>query len=346
MDALACYHRLVTDETSLLEAARVSRGLTQAQLAGASGVAQGVISKFESGRLPLDDARVGLLAEALGVPVALVDGSTAHAPHTRQFHRKQASLPAKAANQLRAEMVLAHVRVSRLLKSPSVADVPRLPLGSALDRPADRARAVRRIWGIPSGPIDNIVEILEQHGVPCLSWDVSSARVDAIASWPDDAPPVVLLGSHAPGDRLRFTVAHELGHAVMHELPCADCEREADEFASEFLMPRAEIKDSLRGATLPELAELKRVWGTSIAALARRAKDLGAITDSAYRSLNIELSASGLRKNEPVAIPRERPMMIREAIMQRINAGHTLSEVAALALIEPDELKTQYLEAP
>lgn len=335
----------MTDEISLLEAARVSRGLTQAQLADASGVAQAVISKFESGRLPLDDARVELLAMELKVPRALIDGSTAHAPHTRQFHRKQASLPAKAANRLRADMVLAHVRVSRLLASPSVADIPRLPLRSPLDQPADRARAVRKLWGIPAGPIDNIVALLEQHGVPCLSWDVSSARVDAIASWPDDAPPVVLLGSHAPGDRLRFTVAHELGHAVMHELPCVDCEREADEFASELLMPRAEIKDSLRGATLPRLAELKRVWGTSIAALTRRAKDVGAITDSAYRALNIELSASGLRKNEPMPIPRERPTMVRQAIVQRIDAGHSFSEVADLALIETDELRTQYLEA-
>ncbi|HCU78921.1 MAG TPA: hypothetical protein DGU37_10545 [Microbacterium sp.] len=335
----------MTDEISLLEAARVSRGLTQAQLAEVSGVAQAVISKFEGGHLPLDDARVQVLARELKVPLALVDGSTATAPHTRQFHRKQASLPAKAANRLRADMVLAHVRVSRLLTSPFVADIPRLPLGSPLDQPADRARAVRKLWGLPPGPIDNIVALLEQHGVPCLSWDVSSARVDAIASWPDEAPPVVLLGSHAPGDRLRFTVAHELGHAVMHELPCADCEREADEFASEFLMPRAEIKDSLRAATLPKLAELKRVWGTSIAALARRAKDVGAITDSAYRALNIELSASGLRKNEPAPIPRERPTMIRQAIEKRIDAGHPLSEVADLALIETDELKTQYLEA-
>lgn len=335
----------MTDEISLLEAARVARGMTQAELADASKVAQGVISKLESGKLPLDDARVATLAEKLRVPLALIDGSTTQAPHARQFHRKQASLPAKAANQLRADMVLAHVRISRLLPTQSTADVPRLPLESALDRPADRAREVRKLWNLPPGPIGNIVELLEAHGVPCLSWDVSSARVDAIASWPDNAAPLVVLGSHAPGDRLRFTVAHELGHAVLHEAPCADCEREADEFASEFLMPRADIKSSLQGATLPRLVELKRVWGTSVAALARRAKDLGAITDNAYRTLNIELSSSGLRKNEPAPIAREAPKMVRNAIEQRLAAGQSLSEVANLALIDPDELTAQYLEA-
>ncbi|GLK17321.1 hypothetical protein GCM10017602_18030 [Herbiconiux flava] len=242
-------------------------------------------------------------------------------------------------------MVLTHVRVNRLLNSLGPADVPRLPLASPLDQPADRARAVRKLWNLPPGPIPNMVALLEQHGVPCISWDVSSSRVDAIASWPHDAPPIILLGSHAPGDRLRFTVAHELGHAVMHDVPCADCEREADEFASEFLMPRADIKEALRGATLPKLAELKSLWGTSIAALARRARDLGVVTDSAYRTLNIEISAGGLRKNEPVNVPRERPTLIQDAIRQRINAGQPLSEVADLALIETDELNNQYLEA-
>lgn len=78
--------------------------------------------------------------------------------------------------------------------------------------PSDRAKELRAAWGVPAGPIDSMVDLLEAHGVPCLERDVTSARVDGISSWPDDAPPVILLGSHAPADRLRFTIAHELGH--------------------------------------------------------------------------------------------------------------------------------------
>ena len=286
-------------ETSLLEAVRVAREMTQAELSAASGIAQGVISKLERGGLPLDPDRALALSRVLDVPVALIDGSTVSAPHARVFHRKQASLPAKAANKLHADMVLAHVRVGRLMRDEAARhgeSVPRLPLPeNRLYTAADRARELRSLWDLPRGPVANIVELLESHGVPCLMWDVSSARVDAIASWPADAPPVILLSSHAPGDRLRFTVAHELGHAVLHDVACADCEREADEFASEFLMPRNDIKQDLRDVTLPKLAELKKVWGTSMAALARRARDVEAITDTRYRALNIELSQSGYR---------------------------------------------------
>ncbi len=333
-------------ESSLLEAARVARGLTQATLSELSGVAQGVISKFESGLLPVDE-RVNALAAQLDVPISLIDGTVVRSPHTRVFHRKQASLPAKIANKLRADMMLAHVRVNRLICNEAIPalDVPRLPLTSALDTPSDRARNVRKLWGVPQGPIENIVALLESHGVPCLMWDVASARVDAIASWPEDSRPLVMLGNHAPGDRLRFTVAHELGHAVMHDLPSSDCEREADEFASEFLMPRADVRDVLRGATLPKLAELKTVWGASIAALVRRARDVGAISDSAYRSLNIELSASGSRKKEPVQLDPEHPSLVRNVVHHRLAAGESLTDIATDALMKVEELNHYYLEA-
>lgn len=322
--------------------------MTQADLASASGIAQGVISKLERGSLPLDHERIQTLADALDVPVALIDGSTVSAPHARVFHRKQASLPARAANKLHADMVLAHVRVGRLMRDEAARrgeHVPRMPLPEGrLYTAADRARELRKLWDLPRGPVANIVELLESHGVPCIMWDVSSARVDAIASWPADATPVVLLSSRAPGDRLRFTVAHELGHAVLHEVACADCEREADEFASEFLMPRNDIKHELRDVTLPKLAELKTIWGTSMAALARRARDVEAISDARYRALNIELSQSGYRKSEPVQIDRERPTVVQRAIQNRIDQGETLPDLAEDALIGVDELQHQYLE--
>lgn len=332
-----------TDAPSLLEAARLSRGLTQAELAKSSGVAQGIISKFETGAIPSDE-RLRVLARILEVPTELIDGTTTQAPHTRVFHRKQASLPMKARNQLQADMLLAHVRVSRLVGDGAQHQVPRLPLpDNRWYGPDDRARELRQRWDIPAGPVVNMVDVMERHGVPCLVWDVSSARVDAISSWPDDAPPIVLLGSHAPGDRLRFTIAHELGHAVLHEVPSAESETEADIFASEFLMPEEDIRGDLADVSLASLANLKRKWGVSIAALMRRARDLGTISDSKYRSLNIELSSAGMRKNEPVQIEREQPTLLAHLVEERTASGEGLEALADTALITVHELEYNYL---
>lgn len=327
-----------------LETVRVARGFTQARLSSETGLGQGVISKLESGSLPMDRARLAALADALEVPGSLLDGSVELPPHARVFHRKQASLPAKAANRLNADLALAHFRVARVLRDEEMPQSLHRPIEDALDTPEGRARELRMAWDIAPGPIPNMVALLESKGVPCLMWDVESAKVDAIASWPDDARPIVMLGSHAPGDRLRFTVAHELGHAVLHDLPAAEREKEADAFASEFLMPRRDIKDDLKDVSLPRLAELKRKWGTSIAALVRRARDIGAITDYAYRDFNIELSVSGYRKNEPISIAQEKPSLIAKAIAAREVAGETLDEIAEDAFVSVEELQSRYME--
>ena len=48
------------------------------------------------------------------------------------------------------------------------------------------------------------------------------------------------MNSDMPGDRHRFNLAHELGHALMHRHSTGECESEANRFAAEFLMPKEE----------------------------------------------------------------------------------------------------------
>lgn len=330
----------------LLVAARTSRGLTQAQLSKKTGIAQGVISKLEAGLLPLDGDRAAVLSSALDVPVGLLAGKATVADHVRVYHRKQASLPAKAAGKLHADLQLAHVQLSRLLSAhvPPL-DVPRLPLpDDGYYTAADRAREVRKQWRLGAGPIHDMVALLESHGVVCLTWPVDSVRVDAIASWPDGEVPVLLMRADAPMDRVRFTLAHELGHGVLHGLPSAEHEAEADQFAAEFLFPAESARPVLQKPTMSRLAELKAEWGMSIAALVRRARDVGAISDSEYRSLNIEISAAGMRKSEPVELPPETPSLARTAIQDRLAAGETLEQIAAAALVSAADLQARYME--
>lgn len=329
----------------LLESARVARGLTQATLAEQSGVAQGVLSKLESGKLDFDAERVSRLSEALGVPAALFGGVRV-ADHAKVFHRKQASLPAKVGNKLHAELQLAHLHVSHLADGAiPVLNVPHLPLpDDGYYTPADRAREVRRMWGLGTGPIPDMVALLESHGVVCVTWPVESARVDAIASWPSGEVPVLLMRGDAPTDRVRFTLAHELGHGVLHDFAAAEREAEADQFAAEFLFPASEARARLKRPSMLSLTALKAEWGMSIAALVRRARDVGAIGDSEYRSLNIELSAAGMRKAEPVTLPTEHPRIVRSAVADRLASGESLADIAAQSFLTEADLLNKYLE--
>ena len=117
-----------------------------------------------------------------------------------------------------------------------------------------------------------------------------------------------------PGDRLRFSAAHELGHVLVHTeskpLSREVREAEADTFASAFLLPREAMLDELSPAlTLAGYSRIKARWGVSMQAVIRRSFDLGVIDRDRYRSLQIQISSRGWRKDEPVDIPKETPAL-------------------------------------
>jgi transcriptional regulator with XRE-family HTH domain len=114
----------------------------------------------------------------------------------------------------------------------------------------------------------------------------------------------------------RFSVAHELGHLVLHQVPEGAphaLERQADAFAEAFLLPEAAMRAELAPPiTLTTLADLKARWGVSLQALIRRALTLETISPSQYRSLSAQLGARGWRTQEPITVPVERPRALRQ----------------------------------
>ncbi|MFX5225882.1 ImmA/IrrE family metallo-endopeptidase, partial [Acinetobacter baumannii] len=88
--------------------------------------------------------------------------------------------------------------------------------------------------------------------------------------------PCIFIDKNMPSDRQRFTLAHELGHAIMHKLPSENMEDEANRFASALLMPSKDIRPYLTGKiTLEKLATLKLVWKVSMNALLKTAEREG-----------------------------------------------------------------------
>lgn len=335
---------MASDEL-MLATVRVARGMTQASLAKASGVSQATLSKVESGIVQLDATRMAAVAKELGaLPELLEQPANFAGAHAVVFHRKRASLPVSAANRLRSTLDLTHLQVGALLAQSATVRVTRTPLpDDGYVTPEEVAQQVRRDLGVAGGPIANLVSVLESAGVAVVRRDLGSVKVDALMSWPPGARPLVLLGEHAPGDRQRFSMAHELGHAVMHDVPRDDQEAEADRFASELLMPRADISSQLRDVSLARLARLKQEWGVSMAALLRRSRDLGEIGDFQYRRLNIELSQAGYRTREPVEIPVEVPRLIECRVRDLLANGATVADLAQLTWMTEDDFRRTYL---
>ncbi len=334
----------------MLTLLRESRGYSGAQLAKLSGVPQPTLSRLENGMATIDRARLERIADALGYPVEAFEwedpvlgfGSSAF------YHRKQQTLPQTVLRKVQAQVNLTRMRLERLLKSIEIEPRYALPVidveefGSA----SEVARAVRALWKLPMGPVDDVAAAVEGAGVIIVRADLESPKISAISLDNVGGYPALIFVNRAhPADRERFTVAHELGHLVMHsDLRASEqAEAEADQFAAEFLMPAADIRVQLKAITLQRAAQLKPVWRVAMAALIRRARDLNLIDDSRFRSLVVSMSQKGWRKVEPVSIAADRPTVLKEALRVHLQQhGYSLPELAQVVAMRPDEFRARF----
>jgi len=326
---------------STLETIRLARGLRQDDLAKRVGIAQGSLSKAEAGLVTLEADKIATLASVLSVdPVLLSTSLDAVASGCTHF-RRRASLKVSDTNQVRAELALrAHVigRVRELTAAQPTVLTRTVPDAATPAR--DIASGMRKHLGVPPGPIDDLFAVIESAGCVVTTMDRPDLAFDAASLWVDERQFVaIMINGARPTDRMRFTTAHELAHAVMHETATPTSEAEADEFASEFLMPAKQIVGELDDLNFDRLSVLKTRWKVSMAAIVHRAYDLDVITQRRYKSLMIELSKAGYRTAEPLTPPAENPSAAANMVAKLLMSGQSLAEVAeAVGLTEPGEL--------
>jgi Zn-dependent peptidase ImmA (M78 family) len=160
--------------------------------------------------------------------------------------------------------------------------------------------------GLAAGPVPNVVETLEDHGLIVIRLPLETADVDAFSLPFQDRPVVVLGADKNDRARSRFDAAHELGHLVAHGdqvWGVKEVEQQAHFFAGAFLMPADDIAHELpTRADWPELFDLKRKWQVSLSALLMRARTLGRMSESQYLTAVKTASARGWRRVEPVPL--------------------------------------------
>lgn len=298
-----------TFEPTRLRVGRELIGLSQNQLATQVGLSPAAISQFESGATRPSLETLAALGAALAVPVGFFtrplvethEGFFRALRRTTVTDRRRARAVAHVAHDLAAAAAAAG-------RFPSL-DVPTIPI-TALDTPREEIEAiahrVRSSWDLPRGPIDDVVQLLEAHGIVVTRLPLDSADVDAF-SLPFPDHPVVVLGSDkADRARSRFDGSHELGHLVMHGEQIwgmKEVEDQAHQFAAAFLMPANEIRDQLPTTVdWQRLFALKQHWQVSLAALLMRARTLGRMNERTYLTAVKTVSARGWRRREPVPL--------------------------------------------
>lgn len=319
----------------MLILARDYEGHTQTSLSRELSFTQASLSRYESGLLDIPEEHLIEIANALNRPLSFFYRQERLYGASGLYHRKRSHLSAKELRRIHAQVNDLRIQSSILLEEAEIESAysfHRLGPGVTAT-PEEAAQRLRHLWQLPTGPVRNLVASIEEAGGIVFCCEFGTPKVDGISQWPLDnpaSPPVLFVNDSIPGDRQRFTLAHEMGHIAMHYVPSdGDEENEADRFASEFLMPAHEIRHDLRKLTLEKASSLKSYWKVSMAALVRRAFDLKTITERQYRHLNMLLSKYGYRKVEPGLIPQEEPKLFDEIIeVHRTHHRHLDADLA------------------
>ncbi|MGC1511997.1 MAG: XRE family transcriptional regulator [Acidimicrobiales bacterium] len=297
-----------------LRVARRADGITQAELAERVGITQAALSRYENDLREPSQENVEAFAVALGVtPELLTSGQRIRGAMAVDAHmRRRATAPATVWRRIEARLNMHRLHTRRLMDEIAVRAEQSLPQLDPIDiDAAAAARIVRMQWRMPVGTVNGLVRWMEAAGCIVIEEDFGTTRVDGMSQWIEDYP-VVLINSRLPVDRKRLTLAHELGHLVLHSAEFTENpEGEANQFAAEFLMPAAVIRPELRGVTLGKLHDLKRAWMVSMQALIERAWHLKLISAGERTRFYKQFSSRGWRTHEPLSdqLPPEVPAL-------------------------------------
>lgn len=332
---------------SRLSLARRRRKLTKKGLAEALGCDQKTVIRYESGEItpPPDSLRV--LAKKLDFPEKFFFGADIDEPPSEAASFR--SLTAMLAGDRDAALAAGTLA---FLLSDWVEERFSLPAPDLLDLkedtdPETAARSLRQHWGLGERPIRNIVHLLEAKGIRVFSLVENARTVDAFSMWRREIP-YVFLNTAKTAERSRFDAAHELGHLVLHKhggpQQGRQGEMQANQFASAFLMPEAEVRAKIpRVNSLNQLVEAKKIWRVSVSALNYRLHKLGITSDWQYRTFCIQI-VERYKQSEPYGIPRELSQVwekVFKALRSEEVTKYSIADSLGLPVFEVENLVFQ-----
>lgn len=333
--------------------ARESRGLSQRELAERLEMDNARLSRIEAGLKEFLPDQAQRLSQVLDYPPAFfVQNEVRQGMGASEFyHRKRASLAGRVLNEIHARIDIYRIGVERLLQGAIGEKARAIPTLDVDDcgGPEEVARLVRSTWFLPRGPVAHLTRLIEDAGGFVIRMDFKTPLLDAVSRALPGLPPLFFMNRDIPADRYRFSLAHELGHVVMHSLPNPEMESQANAFAAELMMPAEDIRPDLMNISLPRLAALKAVWKMSMAALLKRAMDLGAITDRQYRFLWMRMGQAGYKHREPVetSLPQETPRLLDELLdVYRSDMSYRDEDLQAFLRLNPPDFEQLYTGGP
>jgi Zn-dependent peptidase ImmA (M78 family)/DNA-binding XRE family transcriptional regulator len=338
-----------------LKLARRMARMSQQELADQSDVSKMAISKYENNQMMPGSEVLVRMAEALNIRIEFLLRQPADLS-IQPTYRKHEAMSAKSEEAVVAEIQewLERYQTIESFFPEAERDVFAFPdkfpypVNNLEDIEA-AAEALRRAWQLGTDATQNLTEMLESHGIK-VGLVRGDEHFDACTFWVNETLPVIAAKPSAPGDRQRFSLAHELGHLMLEVGPDVDEEQAANRFAGAFLVPagiaRRELGHSRHSLDAVELLMLKQKYGLSMNAWIIRARDLGILSTQDADVIRQEFRQRGWRNEEPgLPLATEQPgrmirlvrRLVAEDVISRARAADLLGERLMLSVKEQQD---------
>lgn len=317
-----------------LKEARLARGHTVTALAEKIGISKQTISKYELGQSSPSSETMIKYCNFLNFDINffMFNNEDSSNNYGTIFFRSLKSAESQVREEIKIRIKWTNYiyqYINEFIEFPklNLPDFEEKSLENLdLYKIEDIADKLREYWNIGKGPINNLSVLLEQNGIILCNSNINNVKVDACSEVINNTAIFFIRTNAISACRLRFDLAHELGHLILHseitkeELENKEIldriEKEANMFASAFLLPREEFSNEVLALSLDHFVNLKSRWKVSIAAMIYRCKELGIFSDSQVLYLRKQISLKKWRTIEPLddVITIEKPKLLSNAI--------------------------------
>ncbi|MDF2544327.1 MAG: putative transcriptional regulator with an addtional conserved domain [Herbinix sp.] len=356
-----------------IKQARVSRGYSMGELADLAGVTKQAISQYEMGKTAPSAATLNRISDVLNYPVSFFrkEMPTNKNANSAVFFRSRKTTSAKAYAASKEKISIFREIHDYLCKYVSFPDIqlPKIDYTDIYHEISDKqiedyANQLRNHWQLGNGPIENLTAVLQKNGIMISVMDLNNQKIDAFSVWYDSVPYVFLSSDKPSNARIRFDIAHELGHLLMHADNFSDddvdkkiihdkLEYEANVFAGAFLMPEESFSKDVYSTSIDHFIQLKKKWNVSLAAMIYRCESLDLLSANQIKYLKDQMTYKVYWKKEPLddVIPIEKPFAHRQAfdliLENKIttpyeiieNIGCSAEEIEKYSFLDPGTLK-------
>lgn len=329
-----------------LKTARILAGYTLSELADILGTTKQALSQYENNDTePKFDIYLKLLKTLQCKNEFLTTPYKFSFETQNTFFRASAAADAieKRNQEVKTDLVLyLYEFLCEYLELPKL-NLPDLDNDLSIE---EKANQLRNYWKIYNKPIKNIINVLEHNGIVVSSFNPLYGRLNyKIDGYTQQVRIknnrlfcVIVEDYKESWVRKNFSLAHELGHIILHnsynysELSKSEqnqLENEANLFASAFLLPKDEFIEDMKSVrSLNDFVRLKQKWFVSIGAMLIRAKQLGIITNDEYLRYIKNYSYHRYRKNEPLdnVIQIYKPSLFKFSLEMLFENGYTVEE--------------------